>query len=447
MMYPLRVWFLGPGAPNEEHPARHPQKMCLLHAAAKVHNLDLWAWTHCRKLCWEPPSVRWCWENVWATGPWFGAVAGTLPDMDVLGQYFLNELDNLAFHRGISHSLLASVLGSLVFGRATHQLYQSRHHATVAMAAKAFAVVVVGFVVNFLTQILSPGGWLPLALYIPAAAWLWWRHGQRRYFSGQWERPDAELKGWVLLFFWGFVTHIVLDCFTTYGTQVFAPFSDQRVAWGTIAVADPLYTAPFLICLLVAARFARDDRRRGHWNVAGLGLSSLYMAFTVVNHSHVSQTIESPGRTRHLARSLFHHHHFQQRALERRGRPRRRVPPGAVQCVRRGPVTFHPISKGTTCAQPRHGRDLERASLVQRGLLQRGAAGRWHPPAERPAVWDVFWPNHQPDDYIFRFKLTDLGPDENYGFERAQGGPPNNTAEDMMRALWKRGRGLREVTP
>ena len=39
----------------------------------------------------------------------WGAVAGTLPDMDVLGQ-FLNELDNLAFHRGISHSLTATVL-------------------------------------------------------------------------------------------------------------------------------------------------------------------------------------------------------------------------------------------------------------------------------------------------------------------------------------------------
>ena len=43
----------------------------------------------------------------------WGAVAGTLPDMDVLGQFFLNELDNLAFHRGISHSFTATVLGSL----------------------------------------------------------------------------------------------------------------------------------------------------------------------------------------------------------------------------------------------------------------------------------------------------------------------------------------------
>jgi inner membrane protein len=46
----------------------------------------------------------------------WGAVAGTLPDMDVLGQFFLNELDNLAFHRGISHSLTATVFGSLFFG-------------------------------------------------------------------------------------------------------------------------------------------------------------------------------------------------------------------------------------------------------------------------------------------------------------------------------------------
>ena len=46
----------------------------------------------------------------------WGAVAGTIPDMDVLGKYVLSELDNLAFHRGISHSLLFSVVGAFVFG-------------------------------------------------------------------------------------------------------------------------------------------------------------------------------------------------------------------------------------------------------------------------------------------------------------------------------------------
>ena len=222
----------------------------------------------------------------------WGAVAGTLPDMDVLGQFFLNELDNLAFHRGISHSLTATVLGSLFFGWATDWLYRSSHHAKIAIAAKAFAVVVLGFVVNFLTQIFAPGEFLPVVLYVPLAGWIFWRHGKRRYFSGTWERPETDFKGWVQLFFWGFLTHILLDCFTTYGTQVFAPFSDVRVAWGTISVVDPIYTLPFLICLLVAARFSREDSRRRWWNGAGIALSSLYLALTVANHARVESTFE-----------------------------------------------------------------------------------------------------------------------------------------------------------
>ena len=35
--------------------------------------------------------------------------------------------------------------------------------------------------------------------------------------------------------------------------------------------------------------------------------------------------------------------------------------------------SFHAIPKGYECAQPRHRRDARRASLVQCGLLQRGA--------------------------------------------------------------------------
>ena len=71
------------------------------------------------------------------------------------------------------------------------------------------------------------------------------------------EATGDRFQGLGSALFWGFLTHILLDCFTTYGTQVFAPFSDVRVAWGTISVVDPIYTLPFLICLLVAARHER----------------------------------------------------------------------------------------------------------------------------------------------------------------------------------------------
>ena len=73
---------------------------------------------------------------------------------------------------------------------------------------------------------------------------------------------------------------------------MFAPFNDVRVAWGTISVVDPIYTLPFLICLLVAARHAREDNRRRWWNGAGIALSSLYLAMTVANHARVESTLE-----------------------------------------------------------------------------------------------------------------------------------------------------------
>ena len=76
----------------------------------------------------------------------WGAVAGTIPDMDVLGKFFLSELDNLGFHRGISHSLLFCVLGALAFGWVTHRLYRSQYHAWMAVATKATAAVLIGFV-------------------------------------------------------------------------------------------------------------------------------------------------------------------------------------------------------------------------------------------------------------------------------------------------------------
>jgi hypothetical protein len=47
------------------------------------------------------------------------------------------------------------------------------------------------------------------------------------------------------------------------------------------------------------------------------------------------------------------------------------------------------------------------------------------------------------DDYIFRFNLVDEGPDQAYGFQKAQGGPPDDAAESMMRTLATRIQGIK----
>ena len=166
----------------------------------------------------------------------FGAIGGTIPDLDVFVGSLLygNEIDAMLFHRGFMHSVLFSVLGAFLLGWLVHRLYDS---------------------------------------------------GKRLHITTQ--------KDWTKLFFWSLFTHPILDCFTPYGTQLFAPFSNYRVALNNIAVADPLYTAPFLICLIVLMFFNRKSNRRRLWLKLGIGISSFYMLITIFNKIYVDSVFKN----------------------------------------------------------------------------------------------------------------------------------------------------------
>ncbi|TVS12693.1 MAG: metal-dependent hydrolase [Wenzhouxiangella sp.] len=81
----------------------------------------------------------------------------------------------------------------------------------------------------------------------------------------------ARLYLWCLL---GYIAHPLLDACTSYGTHLWWPFSDVRVAWNWISVVDPLYSLP-LAGLLAVALWRRSHR----WVFAGLAWMVLYMAF------------------------------------------------------------------------------------------------------------------------------------------------------------------------
>ena len=50
----------------------------------------------------------------------------------------------------------------------------------------------------------------------------------------------------------GYATHGLLDSCTTYGTQLLWPFTDDRIAWNTISIIDPLFTIPLLSLIIIA---------------------------------------------------------------------------------------------------------------------------------------------------------------------------------------------------
>ena len=179
----------------------------------------------------------------------FGAIGGTIPDLDVLiGKlFYTNEIDSLAFHRGIMHSIPFAIVGALIFGFLSYKVYD----------------------------------------------------------YGYLRRGTTSLKDWIWLFFLSILTHPILDSFTPYGTQLFLPFSDYRVAFNNIAVVDPLYTLPLLLCVSITMFFNRKNSKRKTWTKAGLYLSSAYMIFTIGNKIYVDQTFKKSFQKANINYSKF----------------------------------------------------------------------------------------------------------------------------------------------
>ena len=153
----------------------------------------------------------------------WGAVCGTLPDLDVfvpLG----DAVRDFTYHRSASHSL-------------------------------------------FVLAILSPLiVWLILKVHPQTAAY--------RY-------------RWIALVYLVFATHVLLDSCTVYGTQIFWPIDDTPMAWSTIFIIDPAYTLPLLVGVTAALVMSRNRPLGHRLNWAGLALSSAYLAWTVAAKLHV----------------------------------------------------------------------------------------------------------------------------------------------------------------
>jgi len=149
----------------------------------------------------------------------WGAIAGTIPDLDVLLKFIFDDITSTEMHRGFSHSIVFAILITPVLGWIAHKIH--------------------------------------------------------------YKFTDTSFKNWSWLFFWATVTHPLLDAHTTWGTQFFWPFS-FRLAYQNIFVIDPFYTIPFLIFLIIAMFYKRTNPRRRKLNNIGLIVSTTYMVLTLV---------------------------------------------------------------------------------------------------------------------------------------------------------------------
>jgi inner membrane protein len=160
---------------------------------------------------------------------YWGAAAGTLPDLDVLPGMLLDTPDRLLFHRGFTHSIVFVAIATLIFAQLFYRFYK-QHQTT--------------------------------------------------------------KKEWYLYFGLIFGFGVLIDAFTTYGTQLLWPLL-YRFEFNTIFVVDPLFTLPMLITLVLAMFRSKENRIRTRLANAGLMISGIYLLFTIVNKQFINATFNT----------------------------------------------------------------------------------------------------------------------------------------------------------
>ena len=79
--------------------------------------------------------------------------------------------------------------------------------------------------------------------------------------------------------FLGYATHGLLDACTSYGTQLFWPFSNERVTWNNISIVDPIFTIPVIILVAIAI-----TKKRRIFSFFAIGWIAFYLSLGFVQY-------------------------------------------------------------------------------------------------------------------------------------------------------------------
>lgn len=160
-----------------------------------------------------------------------GAAAGTIPDLDVFIRSSSNPMLSIEYHRHFTHALAFVPLGGLI--------------------------VTLLFVLFF------------------------------KSLRAKW--PYVLLAATV-----AYLTHGLLDSATSYGTLLWWPFSNQRVAWDVISIVDPVFT----LFLILGVIFAYRKQLR-YPAVIALSACLGYLTFGFVQHHRALTAQVELAATRH----------------------------------------------------------------------------------------------------------------------------------------------------
>lgn len=168
-----------------------------------------------------------------------GALANTIPDFDVVAGLWNSPAEQLLAHRGITHSIL-------------------------------FALVL-----------------SPLLAYV---------------FYKRDTDQKISFNRWFVLIGSGMILHNFMDAFTAYGTGWLEPFNQTRISFNTIYIVDPIFSLPVLIGAILLLIFKKTELlKRKRTAIIALGLTSLYLAISIVIKLNVSRLIKNDLASKNIS--------------------------------------------------------------------------------------------------------------------------------------------------
>lgn len=172
----------------------------------------------------------------------WGALAQSVPDIDFIQSFWASTPDSLMGHRGFTHSLLFCFI---------------------------------------LTPLLA-------------------------MIAERWHRPhNIRLGKWILFFGGVIFIHIFIDAFNNYGVGWFEPFSHKRISFNAIYVADPFFSIWPGIAFAALLILKRRSLKRRRWWRIGLGFSTLYLMYCMVNKTIINAGVKDILKKQNITYSRY----------------------------------------------------------------------------------------------------------------------------------------------
>lgn len=154
-----------------------------------------------------------------------GALASSLPDVDVAANLFSDPVTAAWLHRGITHSVFFAFAASFFLAK----IFKRALHAS-----------------------------------------------------------EISFHRWFYLFLSCILLHDFLDLLTSYGTGLLEPFSGARFSLNLFFVADPFFTFPFLAVFILLLAWKHHHPKRIYAIKMATMIGGAYFLFALINKWHVS---------------------------------------------------------------------------------------------------------------------------------------------------------------